>query len=165
MYDRIQRKEPKKKRDSRFVIIIIVTVALIIGFAVWVWSWNNNKELHTRFVMGLSNATVASYQEGGADGTTDGKAFELGGDALYELYGKLTYTDQCKRTEESLDSSCTTVYYADGAKLMIWQTDIDVRGWTRDKGIYVEFTYPDGDFYSFITDRLQYIDILNVINS
>lgn len=163
MYDRVRREKPKDKRDPKFYIIIIVTVALIIGFGTWIWSVNHSRELFREYMGELSSATVASYNKGGADANVEGEHADVSGDALYTVYAKLTASAQIRRSSDTPDGACISIYYADGAVLKIWDTDIDVSGWTRDTGIYAEFTDPQGEVYSYITDRVQYCDIYSAI--
>lgn len=163
LYDRVRKRESKKRtrRDPWTIILpaiaIIVLVAVIIAVAYWFYI----DDVFYDYVADFSNSTVT---------INDVKIipFEIEGDdsyilktsTAYGLYNKLTASKQIRMTSDEPHGDGIHIEYPDGSSLSIWYTDINVSTWSRNHGILVSYVNQNGEEIRFITDRVVYSDLV-----
>lgn len=153
----------KMRHDPLTIILVLIAVGLILSFVILVFHWFNNDRLYDDYVSDLSQSTVTVNESGLLLADIDGETCTLSVDTVYGLYQKLTYSKQLRHSSDMPDGDGITVEYGDGSVLRILYTDIDIASWTRNTGIFVSYTNPDGDEFSYITDRLQYDDLVSYL--
>lgn len=157
MYEAFREAPQSKKDRSRLKLGLWITLAaVLLALTATPLVWASRQSAAYRRYMDALNGSVLYARE------HDGVWLERAGSRVHypQLAGagiseKLRQAGMGKRQQELPEGEGVTLDFGDGSLLRLWEVPIR-GGYTPEEtfGVFVAYTYPDGETYCYDTDNL-----------
>ena len=160
-------KRLKKALLMKKVQTILCTAAVLLALTATPLVWASRQSAAYRRYMDALNGSVLYARE------HDGVWLERAGSRVHypQLAGagiseKLRQAGMGKRQQELPEGEGVTLDFGDGSLLRLWEVPIR-GGYTPEEtfGVFVAYTYPDGETYCYDTDNLGWDRVVDSLPS
>lgn len=168
MYEAFREAPQSKKDRSRLKLGLWITLAaVLLALTATPLVWASRQSAAYRRYMDALNGSVLYARE------HDGVWLERAGSRVHypQLVGagiseKLRQAGMGKRQQELPEGEGVTLDFGDGSLLRLWEVPIR-GGYTPEEtfGVFVAYTYPDGETYCYDTDNLGWDRVVDSLPS